>query len=168
MEKLNSKWDPNQYDEKFSFVYQYGEDLLKLLNPQIGERILDLGCGTGELTDQLQQPGIEVVGMDSSPEMIQTARAKYPHLNFVIGDAEDFKFKTSFHAIFSNATLHWVLNHKTCIDSMHHNLHSQGRLVLEFGAKGNISNILNPLRKVFEFCWAIELLRHFHPKATLF
>ncbi len=148
MKKLKSKWDPNQYDENFSFVYQYGEDLLQMLNPQIGERILDLGCGTGELTDQIHQSGAQIVGMDNSSEMIQSARTKYPQLNFVIGDAEDFLFKSPFHAIFSNATLHWVLNYSACIAAMRRNLHNRGRLVLEFGAKGNISNIITPLRNV--------------------
>lgn len=148
MANSKSSWDPEHYDSKFSFVYQFGEELLSLLNPKPGEMILDLGCGTGELTELIHQSGAEVIGMDMSPDMIEAAQSKYPHLEFVISDASSFLFDSTFDAIFSNATLHWILDYRNCIDSMYGNLKFGGRLVLEFGGKGNIQNILQPLRSV--------------------
>ncbi len=148
MSEPKSHWDPDHYDDKFSFVYQYGEDLLALLDPKPGERILDLGCGTGELTDLIHQSGAKVIGLDKSKEMIAAAQSKYPHLEFVRSDAASFLFDPPFDAIFSNATLHWVLEYRNCIQSMYGNLKVGGRLVLEFGGKGNIENIIQPLRSV--------------------
>ena len=146
MSKSRSQWDPKHYNARFSFVYKYGEDLLALLDPKPGERILDLGCGTGELTDLIHQSGAEVIGLDKSKEMIAAAQRKFPLLEFVRSDAASFQFDPPFDAIFSNATLHWVLDHRNCIQSMYENLKAGGRLVLEFGGKGNIENIIQPLR----------------------
>ena len=148
MSEPKSHWDPDHYDDKFSFVYQYGEDLLALLDPKPGERILDLGCGTAELTDLIHQSGAKVIGLDKSKEMIAAAQSKYPHIEFVRSDATSFQFDSPFDTIFSNATLHWVLDHRNCIQSMYGNLKAGGRLVLEFGGKGNIENIIQPLRTV--------------------
>ena len=86
------KWDTNLYTNKHSFVTKYGEDLIGWLHPQRGERILDLGCGTGELTFEISESGAEVVGMDNSPEMISKAKATYPHLQFERKDATNFQF----------------------------------------------------------------------------
>lgn len=146
MSRPKSKWDPEHYDDKFSFVYQYGEDLFTLLDPKPGERILDLGCGTGELTELIHQSGAEVIGMDKSQDMIRAARSKYPHLEFVVSDATTFQFDSLFDAIFSNATLHWILDYRNCIHNMFKNLKVNGKLILEFGGKGNIQNIIRPLR----------------------
>jgi trans-aconitate methyltransferase len=102
------KWDSSLYDQKHSFVFKYGEEVLALLNPQRGERILDVGCGTGHLTKLIVEAGAEVVGIDSSPEMIEAARAACPDINFVVADAANFSFTEPFDAVFSNAALHWV------------------------------------------------------------
>ena len=63
-------WDPGLYDQKHGFITHFGTDLLPLLAPQPGERILDLGCGTGHLTAQIAAAGADVIGMDHSPEMV--------------------------------------------------------------------------------------------------
>jgi len=67
-------WNSDLYQSSHSFVWQYGRDMLVLLNAKPGERILDVGCGTGQLTAEIAQFGAEVVGIDSSPDMIRTAR----------------------------------------------------------------------------------------------
>jgi trans-aconitate methyltransferase len=74
------KWDSSLYDQKHSFVFKYGEEVLALLNPQRGERILDVGCGTGHLTKLIAEAGAEVVGIDSLPEMVEAARAVCPDI----------------------------------------------------------------------------------------
>ena len=82
-------WDSDLYDQKHSFVWKYGESLLELLAPQPGERILDLGCGTGHLTARIAEAGAMALGLDSSPAMIEQARRSYPHLTFEVADARD-------------------------------------------------------------------------------
>ena len=146
MQSKKEKWDSGDYDSKYEFVSRYGEELLSLLNAEKEERILDLGCGTGDLTYLISQTAGEVIGLDNSTDMIQSARNKYPNLEFVLGDAADFDFDLPFNAIFSNAALHWVLDYRGCIKSMFRNLKSGGRIVLEFGAKDNIRTIVQALR----------------------
>ncbi|MBL8206326.1 MAG: methyltransferase domain-containing protein [Blastocatellia bacterium] len=143
----NDTWNSSLYDQKHSFVYKYGEDVLGLLEPKPGERILDVGCGTGHLTAQIAEAGATVVGLDSSAAMIDTAQAAYPHLKFVQADASDFSFDEPFDAVFSNAALHWVLQAEAAVKCMSHALRSGGRLVIECGGKGNIRNILTALNQ---------------------
>ncbi len=139
-------WDAKLYNEKHSFVYDYGESLVDLLNPNSDELILDLGCGSGQLTSKISEKAMAVIGMDKSPEMIEVARLNFPSLNFQIGDASKFHFDIKLDSIFSNATLHWVTNHKEAIESMYNNLIEGGKIVLEFGGKGNVKTIVEQLR----------------------
>lgn len=143
-------WNADLYDNKHSFVFKYGEDLVKLLNPQAGERILDLGCGTGYLTNLIAESGIEVIGIDNSETMIEKAKASYPDLDFRVMSADDFSFDTKFDAIFSNAVLHWVLNYQQAIKCMYNNLKKGGRIVIEFGGKNNVARIVNALKTTSE------------------
>lgn len=143
---MSTTWKPELYNEKHSFVYGYGEHLLKLLDPKPHERILDLGCGSGQLTAKINELAKEVIGMDNSPEMIADARSKFPDIEFQVADASNFRFDQKFDSIFSNATLHWVTNHKAAIRCMFENLKPNGKIVLEFGGKGNIQTIVNQLR----------------------
>jgi len=141
------KWDTNLYKLKHSFVYDFSEELIKLLDPQKNEKILDLGCGTGQLTAKLSRRAPKVIGMDKSPEMIEEAKSNFPELNFNVGDATNFNFDEKFDAIFSNATLHWVTDFRRAIESMSGNLKNGGRMVVEFGGKGNVQLIVDQLRK---------------------
>ena len=75
-----TKWNAGLYDDKHSFVWKLAAGLLELLNAQSGERILDVGCGTGHLTAQIAETGALVTGIDRSPEMIRQAQEKYPNL----------------------------------------------------------------------------------------
>jgi len=144
----NTKWNANLYDDKHAFVFKYGEDLVSLLNPQQGEKILDLGCGTGYLSHYIAETGARVTGIDNSATMIEKARAAYPEVDFQVLSAADFQFPHPFDAIFSNAALHWVLEKDSAIDCIYRNLRPGGRLVLEMGGKGNVEEIVLAIRKV--------------------
>ena len=144
----NTQWDATLYDDKHGFVAKYGEDVVQLLAPQQGERILDLGCGTGYLTHLIAQAGARVIGIDKSSSMIQYAQAAYPDLDFRVMSATEFSFDTPFDAVFSNATLHWVLDKETAVDQIAQALKSGGRLILEMGGKGNVEDIVVATRKV--------------------
>ncbi|MEI9933374.1 MAG: class I SAM-dependent methyltransferase [Ferruginibacter sp.] len=118
MTTVDTKWNASLYDNKHDFVFKYGEDVVELLNPQVGERVLDLGCGTGYLTNVIATSGAEVIGIDSSADMIKKAKQEYPLVEFHVMNAEDFHFAKKFDAIFSNAALHWVLKKEKAIDSI--------------------------------------------------
>ena len=141
-----TKWKPEFYNKKHSFVYQYGESLIKLLDPKENQRILDLGCGSGQLTSKISEFAKETIGIDRSAEMIADAKSKFPEIEFQVMDASNFRFNEKFDSIFSNATLHWVKNHKNAIKCMYENLNPNGRIALEFGGKGNVQTIVNQLR----------------------
>ncbi|MDQ3775227.1 MAG: methyltransferase domain-containing protein [Pseudomonadota bacterium] len=141
------KWNSSLYDQKHSFVFKYGEEVLALLNPQRGERILDVGCGTGHLTKLIAEAGAKVVGIDNSPEMIEAARAASPDIDFVVADAADFSFTEPFDAVFSNAALHWVTEAERAVVCMARSLKQGGRFVIELGGKGNIAAITRAVRE---------------------
>ena len=131
------KWNANLYDDKHSFVFQYGESVLELLAVKSGEHVLDLGCGTGHLAKKMWEEGAEVIGIDASPEMVAQAKANYPELDFRVANGADFSFEEPFDAVFTNATLHWIHDTDGVIKSVYNVLKSGGRFVGEFGGKGN-------------------------------
>jgi trans-aconitate methyltransferase len=136
-----SSWDTELYEAQHGFVWKYGEDLIQLLDPKPGERILDLGCGTGQLTQKIAEHGADVVGLDASPEMIGQARQNFPSLRFLLQDAANMNFREEFDAIFSNAALHWMLDAPSVAKGMFRALRKGGRMVAELGGKGNIRQI---------------------------
>ncbi|HXX78582.1 MAG TPA: methyltransferase domain-containing protein [Ktedonobacteraceae bacterium] len=143
----NNNWDTSLYDQKHAFVYEYGKDLIPLLQPQPGELILDLGCGTGHLTHAIAESGAHVIGIDSSASMIATAQSTYPQLEFHVKDARDFSFASPFDAIFSNATLHWIPEADQVVRCVAASLKPGGRFVAEFGGKGNVATITSAVQQ---------------------
>jgi trans-aconitate methyltransferase len=131
-------WDANLYNAKHDFVWKYGSDVVSLLAPQAGERILDLGSGTGHLTAQIAESGAELTGVDSSGDMVAAARAAYPQLKFLVADARHLSFREEFDAVFSNATLHWIHEPEVVLQGVFKALRPGGRFVAEFGGHGNI------------------------------
>ncbi|WP_088240520.1 class I SAM-dependent methyltransferase [Calothrix rhizosoleniae] len=138
---IENKWDTSLYENKHSFVWQYGEDLLQLLAPQPGEQILDIGCGTGQLTAEIANTGAVAVGIDTDAGMITQARINYPQIQFSVTDGKEFRTDTPFDAVFSNAVLHWIPQADVVIKRIYQALKPGGRFIAEFGGKGNISAI---------------------------
>ena len=147
MSNSDSNWNVDLYNNKHGFVHQYGEELIKILDPKPGELILDLGCGAGQLTNKIAGFGAKVIGLDSSAEMIENAKHSFPELEFHKMDAADFRFKVPFDVIFSNAALHWVTDQAKAVQCLYKNLKKSGRLVVEFGGRGNVDSILKALTK---------------------
>jgi len=135
------RWDSSLYDDRHSFVWKAGAALLDLLDPRPGERILDVGCGTGHLTAQIAERGAEVLGLDASVSMVAQARQNFPKLKFQLADARKFEVDAPFDAVFSNAALHWVREADDAITCMARALKPGGRLVIEMGGEGNIAEI---------------------------
>ncbi len=134
----NKQWDTSLYDGKHSFVWKYAAGVIELLAPEAGERILDLGCGTGHLTKKIASVGADVTGIDHSRAMIEEARKLYPDIRFEIADGNDFHVDEPFDAVFSNAALHWMKKPASVIRSVWDALKLSGRFVAEMGGKGNL------------------------------
>lgn len=134
-----SKWDAGDYARVGSFVSELGQAALDLLDPQGGERILDVGCGEGALTMKIMERGATVLGLDASPEMIAAARAK--GVDALLLAAEDMQFFAEFDAAFSNAALHWVLQKEQAARAIFRALKPGGRFAGEMGGEGNIARL---------------------------
>ena len=145
---LENCWNTTLYEGRHNFVWQYGENVLELLSPQPDERILDLGCGTGQLTEKIALAGAEVLGIDRAASMIEKARQNYPQLQFAVADARDFQVEQPFDAVFSNAVLHWIPEPDAVIRCIYQALKPGGRFVAEFGGKGNVKAIALALDRV--------------------
>jgi trans-aconitate methyltransferase len=102
---VTQTWDPQQYAQRGAFVHGLAGGVLDWLAPAAGERILDLGCGDGQLSRRIAETGATVVGLDSSPQMAAAARSL--GINVTVGDAEALPFDAHvFNVVFSNAALH--------------------------------------------------------------
>ncbi|PWS26874.1 SAM-dependent methyltransferase [Pedobacter yonginense] len=139
-------WDATLYDKQHRFVSDYGADILQWLAPKADEYILDVGCGTGQLAAQIAKSGAIVLGTDASTDMVNHAKAAYPDLNFEVVDGTQLPYQENFDAIFSNATFHWIENQDALAKSLFKSLKPGGRLVAEFGGKGNVKSITDAIQ----------------------
>jgi trans-aconitate 2-methyltransferase len=139
---VDQNWDPELYQQQHSFVWEFGQEAAAWLAPRAGERILDIGCGTGQLTAHIAGSGAEVIGLDRSGEMLDEARRNFPSIRFELGDAASFTFPEPFDAVFSNAVLHWVRDADGVAACVARVLKPGGRFVAEFGGKGNVAELV--------------------------
>lgn len=148
---VDNEWAAERYDEAHAFVYEASQDLVELLAPEPGERIADLGCGTGHLTAEVSSAVTAAgaaglaVGFDRSREMIAAASASHPAVDFLQADARSLPFDGSLDAVFSNAALHWISDQEAAVESIHDALRPDGRLVAELGGVGNVATITDAL-----------------------
>ncbi len=145
---MSQKWNADQYIHHASFVADHGLPVLDLLDPKPLERILDLGCGDGALTEKIQKMGAHVHGVDSSTSMIEAARGRGLSAEVLSGDRLTFKHK--FDAVFSNAALHWMLNADAVIEGVSTALKDGGRFIGECGGFGNVDAIVRAMQDVFD------------------
>ena len=137
---MTQTWDPEAYGRDGAFVHGLAGGVLEWLDARAGERILDLGCGDGQLTLRSSAAGASVVGVDSSPEMVAAARER--DVEAEVGNAESLPFASeSFDAVFSNAALHWVRDQDAMMSQVRRVLKPGGRFVAEMGGHGNIAAI---------------------------
>jgi ubiquinone/menaquinone biosynthesis C-methylase UbiE len=134
-------WNAKLYDEQHSFVPEYGKELLKFVNTEKGQTILDLGCGTGVLTVQLAQNGAKVIGLDRSETMINAAKTNFSGIEFYCENATELHYENYFDCVFSNAVFHWITDQTKLLDVIYKVLKTPGQLVCEFGAKNCLRQI---------------------------
>ena len=145
----SQSWSAAGYAANAHFVPALGQPVLDSLQPQPGERILDLGCGDGILTEKLVALGAKVVGVDNSPDMIAAARLR--GIDARTMDARSLTFESEFDAVFSNAALHWVKDDPDApVAGAFRALVPGGRFVGELGGHGCVSAITVALMAALE------------------
>jgi len=143
-------WNTDAYATNGRFVATLASGVVELLAPKAGERVLDLGCGDGALTEQIAATGALVTGVDNSPAMLEAARKR--GLQVEQHSADELPYNLQFDAVFSNAALHWLSEerHPALLRGVHRALRPGGRFVAEMGGQGNIAAIRTALSAVLE------------------
>ena len=131
------QWDTPRYLDRHGFIIERGQALVDLLAAQPGERVLDLGCGTGDIAATIAGRGATVVGVDASQAMIATAQCRFTDMDFRVADAAGLPFEAEFDAVYSHAVLHWVQRAEEAARGIARALRPSGRFVAEFGGLSN-------------------------------
>ncbi|MGB6975473.1 MAG: class I SAM-dependent methyltransferase [Terracidiphilus sp.] len=146
---MTQTWDAKAYGEHGAFVHGLAGGVLEWLGVCAGEKVLDLGCGDGQLTLRLVEAGARVQGVDASTAMAAAARARGLAVEEAKAEALPFA-DSSFDAVFSNAALHWVQGQDAMMCEVRRVLRPGGRFVAEMGGQGNIAAIRVALMAVLE------------------
>ncbi|MCL2212825.1 MAG: class I SAM-dependent methyltransferase [Oscillospiraceae bacterium] len=157
------KWNAELYQDKHSFVSEYGKAILEYVSNNNAQSILDIGCGTGDLTHELAQKSGVVIGIDNSESMIKKAKEKYPKIEFCVIDACNLTWKNSFDIVFSNAVFHWIQNQTKLLEGIYRALKIDGKLICEFGAHGCVAKIWNAFRDILSSYGYDEFYPFYYP-----
>jgi trans-aconitate methyltransferase len=144
--RIAQHWSASDFAKNGQFIQDMAGPIFALLAPKPGERILDLGCGDGTLTAEIEAAGADVLGLDSSPELLAVARMK--GLSVKRADAHELDYVQEFDAVFSNAALHWMQEPELVVEGVARALRPGGRFVGELGGHGNVASIATALRAV--------------------
>lgn len=146
------KWNPEEYQTSSPNQKKWGEELLSRLSFGSMERVLDMGCGDGQITALIAQrvPGGSVIGIDSSADMVELAQKNFPpeshpNLSFQVKDARKLDFTREFDIVFSNATLHWVIDHAPVLEGIKRSLKPSGNILLQMGGKDSAAELVKIL-----------------------
>jgi trans-aconitate 2-methyltransferase len=152
---MNYQWDAAGYEQHSSPQQQWARDVLRIIDFAGDERVLDIGCGDGKVTAELAAlvPWGSVLGIDSSDAMLQFAHQRFPpsrfrNLQFRLQDATRLPYDHEFDLIVSFASLHWVHDHIVVLSGIKRGLRPHGRVVLQFGGKGNAASIIGVANEI--------------------
>jgi trans-aconitate methyltransferase len=151
----NYCWNAEEYAMNSSNQYKWATELIPKLELKGNESLLDIGCGDGKVSALLASylPNGQVVGVDSSEEMIICARKNFPHchypnLTFLRMDARELTFREQFDVVFSNATLHWIIDHQAVLEGVYASLDKGGRFLFQMAGKGNADDVIAVLEEL--------------------
>jgi len=177
---MTHEFDGKKYEKASDHQKEWGTRLIAELNLSGSERVLDLGCGDGTITAQIAclLPEGEVVGIDASEGMLETALPKERYnLNFRRLDINDLDFVEQFDVVFSNATLHWVKDHKRLLRNVRRSLRPGGLLRFNFAGDGNCAVFFSVVQEAmarqdfrssfagFEWPWYMPPVNEYHALA---
>jgi len=157
------EWNAQEYHETCGKVTERGAELVNELRKMQCKRVLDLGCGTGVLTNDIAAFVEETVGIDSSPAMIEKAKATYPEIGFYVMDACSLPWNDCFDAVFSNSVFHFIKAQDALLRRVHRSLKMDGALLCEFGAAGNVAGLLDAVEAACEKHGRHFSLRFYYP-----
>ena len=165
------RWDAGDYEQHSSAQYDWATELVAKLGLSGDEHLLDIGSGDGKVTARLASliPRGSVLGLDKSEEMVCHAKERFPrsdyaNLTFRIGDAASLDFDSEFDAVFSNATLHWIKDHRPVLSGIHRALKPGGMTLLQMGGRGNAADIMAAMDAVMRLdAWAGYFVGHANP-----
>jgi trans-aconitate 2-methyltransferase len=148
-------WDAADYAESSAGQQQWARELIAKLGLRGTERLLDVGCGDGKVTAEIAAdlPGGSVLGVDNSPSMIDLAGRRFPpethpNLRFQLEDAGRLPFRDEFDVVFSNATLHWLVDHHPVLRGIRRSLRPGGKALLQMGGRGNAADVLEVVDRI--------------------
>jgi len=143
------KWDAEAYNKNSAWQQSWARELIGKLNLRGDEKILDIGCGEGKVTAEIATylPSGAVTGIDISEDMVGFAKKtfpieKHPNLRFLIMDALNLNPDEQFDIVFSNATLHWIKDHRTVLKGIKKHLKPAGRMLVQMAGKGNAGDVM--------------------------
>jgi trans-aconitate methyltransferase len=152
-----AKWDPKDYEKNSCAQETWAKELIKKLKLEGSEDILDIGCGDGKLTAELADhvPNGSATGLDASPDMIAYAKSRHkrPNLTFQAGDATCLKYDKEFDLVVSFACLHWIRDHIPVLEGIKRSLRPTGRILVQFGGKGNAAELIKAADHVIAANW---------------
>jgi trans-aconitate 2-methyltransferase len=147
-----AQWNADDYHRHSAAQQAWARELIAKLNLGGDEYVLDIGCGDGKVTAELvaHLPRGALVGVDSSREMIEFARQafppeRHPRLRFELMDARALRFEEEFDIVFSNATLHWVVDHTPVLAGIARALVPGGRALLQMAGRGNAAAVVETM-----------------------
>jgi trans-aconitate 2-methyltransferase len=151
------QWNAVDYAQSSSVQQQWARELIRKLNLKGNETVLDLGSGDGKVTAEIAAhlPKGFVVGIDSSEDMIRLSQRlfsanTFSNLRFQYADASNLPFENEFDIVFSNATLHWILDHQPVLHGIFASLKQGGRVLLQMGGRGNAGDVMDALKIMTE------------------
>jgi trans-aconitate methyltransferase len=180
---MNYGFDGEKYKTASTHQKEWGSKLIAELKLVGTERVLDLGSGDGALTAQIASlvPQGQAVGVDSSPSMIEVARRHaQPNLHFEMLDINALSYEAQFDVVFSNATLHWVKDHRRLLDHVFAALKPGGIVRFNFAADGNCATFNRMVQELmasdryvsyfqeFEWPWYMPRLEEYQTLASRF
>ncbi|KKK16031.1 hypothetical protein ARAM_004616 [Aspergillus rambellii] len=155
-QQAKDTWSSEAYSDSASFVPKLTQTLLQYLDPQPTDKVLDIGCGDGKFTEAFLPFVEKVLGLDSSPAMIEAAnreysgeKAEFRVLDCCYLETDSSVAKGTWDKVVSNAALHWILRQETTristLKGIYDSLKPGGTLVFEMGGHGNIPEVSTAL-----------------------
>jgi trans-aconitate 2-methyltransferase len=136
------EWDAKTYDEVSDPQFEWGMEVLERLELRGDEIVVDAGCGSGRVTEQLleQLPAGRVIAVDGSEAMVEKAKERLgDRAEYMVADLVELELPEPVDLVFSTATFHWIGDHDRLFRQIRRALRPGGRLVAQCGGKGNVA-----------------------------